>query len=542
MPLDDETLCRTSALFDAMWYVAQYPDVAATGMSPLAHYLLFGAAEGRDPMPFFDSDWYLAQHPDVAAVGMNPLVHYLRFGAAEGRDPHPMFDTDWYLAQLPDASCNPLSHYVLRGAAEERAPHPLFTADWSNLPELAQPDIRFLARGNQDSAWLNVSIVVPVFNKLPYLQECLNSVLSQSFSDMEIICVDDASNDGSTNVLLDYAGRDHRISVIRILENSGPAAARNIGIQQSRGQFIQFTDADDVLPRTAIETLYCRIVNDGVELVRGNLCAFERTALGNIPRTSMRSRRSFNFRDERELWIPWWHQCYLFSRRFIIGNNILYPNLTNGEDPVFLARALVKSQRMSCTADITYHYRQRGGYNRTELRYIMDFIRHVANVKQIFLSSAPECWTQGYRAFIARGYHECFVRSASRTNAELAAISLALKRAGLNDVQELRQRLERPVQIVDFGPNPVQSSVPFNVQSNGASALWIRTTSETAKDTRIVLGDAILDPVIDDTLITAVVPSSVTQQSGKLRLLLLAPNGAPRSNQVYFQVMESKQV
>lgn len=137
-----------SGLFDALWYAKQYPDTAKSSHSPLDHYLLFGAAEGRDPHPLFDSDWYLRQYPDVDRT--NPLFHYVRYGAAEGRDPSPLFDSDWYLAKYPDVGrtgANPLFHYVRYGAAEGRDPSPLFDSDWylTRYPDVAKLGLNPLA-------------------------------------------------------------------------------------------------------------------------------------------------------------------------------------------------------------------------------------------------------------------------------------------------------------------------------------------------------------------------------------------------------------
>jgi hypothetical protein len=120
-------------LFDRTWYLAQYPDVRSAGLDPLVHYVRYGGFEGRDPNPLFDSDWYLAQYPDVRSAGLDPLVHYVRYGGFEGRDPNPLFDSDWYLAQNPEvgaARINPLEHYVLYGAAKGLAPNRLFKSRW----------------------------------------------------------------------------------------------------------------------------------------------------------------------------------------------------------------------------------------------------------------------------------------------------------------------------------------------------------------------------------------------------------------------------
>ncbi len=74
-----------SPLFDAAWYVSQYPDIGQSGTEPALHYALFGATEHRNPGPRFDAEAYLRRYPDVANYGMNPLIHYLEHGAAEGR-------------------------------------------------------------------------------------------------------------------------------------------------------------------------------------------------------------------------------------------------------------------------------------------------------------------------------------------------------------------------------------------------------------------------------------------------------------------------
>ena len=126
-------------LFDTAWYRARNPDVAAEGVNPLEHYVLRGAAEGRDPSPLFNTSWYLKTNPDVAGVGLNPLQHYLEHGVREGRDPHPLFETPYYLAQVPEAAgANPVEYY-LKGGSWEVSPHPLFDAKWylEQYPDVA---------------------------------------------------------------------------------------------------------------------------------------------------------------------------------------------------------------------------------------------------------------------------------------------------------------------------------------------------------------------------------------------------------------------
>jgi hypothetical protein len=123
--------------FDAAYYLAHNPDVAAAHLDPLQHYLDYGWKEGRDPNAYFSTAWYLNQNPDVAAAGVNPLQHYEDHGWREGRDPGPNFSTAAYLAANPDVRAggiDPLQHFLNNGRAEGRsagpaAPHPVGPQD-----------------------------------------------------------------------------------------------------------------------------------------------------------------------------------------------------------------------------------------------------------------------------------------------------------------------------------------------------------------------------------------------------------------------------
>ena len=122
-----------AVLFDPAWYLSEYPDIAASGLDPLQHYVAFGAREGRNPNPVFDTHWYLTRNPPLNPAKVNPLEHYWQLGAREDRDPSPLFDADWYLAINPDIAAtgfNPLFHYLTYGRAEGRHPHPLFDTTW----------------------------------------------------------------------------------------------------------------------------------------------------------------------------------------------------------------------------------------------------------------------------------------------------------------------------------------------------------------------------------------------------------------------------
>ncbi len=117
--------------FDAAYYLAHNPDVAAAGVDPLQHYLTYGWKEGRDPNAYFSTRWYLAQNPDVAAAGVNPLEHFEYYGWKEGRDPSPNFSLSKYLAANPDvkaAGVDPLQQFLTAGQAQGRVAVPVTPA------------------------------------------------------------------------------------------------------------------------------------------------------------------------------------------------------------------------------------------------------------------------------------------------------------------------------------------------------------------------------------------------------------------------------
>lgn len=90
-----------------------------------------------------------------------------------------------------------------------------------------------------------VSILIAVYNASKYLDNCINSVLNQTLSNIQIICIDDCSTDNSLSILNEYAKKDSRINVIHLNENSGQAHARNVGLEIAEGQYICMLDADD---------------------------------------------------------------------------------------------------------------------------------------------------------------------------------------------------------------------------------------------------------------------------------------------------------
>ena len=99
-----------------------------------------------------------------------------------------------------------------------------------------------------------VSIILPVFNAERFLPQCLDSILSQTYQEWELIAVDDGSKDGSIEILKSYENRDNRIHIIS-KENEGVSIARNVALEQTHGDYIYFVDSDDIVMPEALMIL-----------------------------------------------------------------------------------------------------------------------------------------------------------------------------------------------------------------------------------------------------------------------------------------------
>ncbi len=114
-----------------------------------------------------------------------------------------------------------------------------------------------------------ISIVIPVYNSEQYLSNCLESIINQTYKNLEIILVNDGSTDNSLDILKEYQKIDKRIKIINT-ENHGVSHARNTGIKNTKGEYISFVDSDDTIEIDTIETLYNDLIDSKADLVQCN--------------------------------------------------------------------------------------------------------------------------------------------------------------------------------------------------------------------------------------------------------------------------------
>ena len=114
---------------------------------------------------------------------------------------------------------------------------------------------------------LKLSIIVPVYNVLPYIRKCIDSLLAQTIGDFEIILIDDGSTDGTADVLREYADKYPEIIQLKRVENGGQGRARNIGIEMAQGEFLGFIDSDDWIDPEMYKKLYNKSKVSGADVV-----------------------------------------------------------------------------------------------------------------------------------------------------------------------------------------------------------------------------------------------------------------------------------
>lgn len=112
-----------------------------------------------------------------------------------------------------------------------------------------------------------ISIVIPVYNSTPHLRRCMESVLGQTLREIEVICVDDGSLDGSLALLREYEKVDDRLRIIIHEDNKGTLTARKDGVLNASGQYVMFVDPDDFIEKNACEVLYNKLKETGADII-----------------------------------------------------------------------------------------------------------------------------------------------------------------------------------------------------------------------------------------------------------------------------------
>ena len=204
-----------------------------------------------------------------------------------------------------------------------------------------------------------ISIIVPIYKVEKYLNRCIDSILAQSFTDYELILVDDGSPDNCPDICDDYVNQDSRIKVIH-KENGGLSDARNAGIALAQGEFLGFVDSDDYIEPDMYETLYNDINHFNADI---SICDFTIVTENEIKKYvsknvhwSMTGNEAVYYLIGKNLFtVNVWNKLYRKS----LFNNIRYPNNCLYEDFHIMYKLLYKANVVVYNSVSKYNYFQR---------------------------------------------------------------------------------------------------------------------------------------------------------------------------------------
>ena len=211
-----------------------------------------------------------------------------------------------------------------------------------------------------------ISIIVPLYNSGKYVAECIESLINQTYKNIEIILVDDGSTDNAGIICDEYAKKDNRIIVIH-KENSGAADSRNRGLDVANGKYIHFSDSDDVENERIIEFLHKELVSNDADMVYTDFVKFyneEEAPIENVTGYSIEEH------DKYEILKKYYDQghnheitviptCKLFKRELF--DNVRFPSGRKGEDELTNYKLIYKAKKIIEIKAVLYYYRRYPG-------------------------------------------------------------------------------------------------------------------------------------------------------------------------------------
>lgn len=201
---------------------------------------------------------------------------------------------------------------------------------------------------------MKISVIVPVYNTAQFLPRCIESILSQSFTDFELLLIDDGSTDGSGAICDEYAKKDYRIRVFH-QENQGSAASRQFGFEKAKGLYITSVDSDDWVESQYLESLVNIADNDCSDLVMGAYYidrGCDRTIVANKPSGLEVTAWQRDFLG---------HKCHAgmpnkLIRKSVFKRGYAVPKYDYYEDMLISVSYLESCHKLSYCPDASYHY------------------------------------------------------------------------------------------------------------------------------------------------------------------------------------------
>ncbi len=265
---------------------------------------------------------------------------------------------------------------------------------------------------------MRFSIIIPVYNVERYLRDCLDSVLGQTFSDWEAVCVNDGSTDGSAAILEEYSKKDNRFSVIT-QPNAGLSAARNTGINAAKGDYILFLDSDDWIDLNALEVLSKNLDGEDMLCFSGRRFIEETNLYNSADVLAEKSYETgMDYYNENALL----HRDFAFvcvvlrvyKRMFLIDNKLWFKEGIYHEDNLFTPIACYYAKKVKQISACLYDYRVRSSSITTTVnkKRLFDLLDTANNLAEFFVAKQGFNKTTIYRAITH--HYQVILQDASK--------------------------------------------------------------------------------------------------------------------------------
>ena len=238
-----------------------------------------------------------------------------------------------------------------------------------------------------------ISVIIPVYNVDSYLGKCLESVLSQSYSDLQVILIDDGSTDNSGVICDNYAAKDSRIVVIH-QENGGAAAAKNAGLHVATGTYLSFVDSDDYLEPDAYAHMIESLETQRADVVQ---CAFNDIYVDKIiPHPVQGNQTDFTSAEYLEQFTKDWTCGLLWDKLYVrsIFDGIFFEEGHKIDDEYFTYRGIMNAEKVIRDGSIIYNYRKRRSSvmrsSSSGQQIIMDRIDYLSKRRVNVIARFPE--------------------------------------------------------------------------------------------------------------------------------------------------------
>jgi len=229
-------------------------------------------------------------------------------------------------------------------------------------------------------------VVIPAYNVESDVAECLDSVLDQSYTALDVVVVDDGSTDGTAAVVAQYVRRDERVRLVR-QANAGPGAARNTGVRHSRGPLLGFADSDDMVPAGAYQTLVTTLLDSGSDFVVGTpakqFADGFRVPDWLVP-LHLQRRVAVHIADVPDLVRDIFAWNKVFRRAYWDAQSLCFPEGVAYEDHAWATRAYLGATAFDVLPDVVYNWRQRddGRLSITHRKHQLDNLLDALTAKR----------------------------------------------------------------------------------------------------------------------------------------------------------------